>query len=150
MRCRTVVLEAPGSKRAISAKRWRRAATAVEFALVAPVAFVLILGLIEFGRALMVQHLLNNAARQGARVATLEGKSDTDVTTAVNAAMKTQTTTNMTTTVTVNGVAANSSTANPGDEIVVTVSIPVGTFTWLPFTQFLKGSLSGAYSLRRE
>jgi len=130
----------------------RRGASAVEFAIVAPVAFMLILGLIEFGRALMVQHMLNNAARQGARVATIEGKANSDVTTAVNSALQGQPTTNMTTTIMVNGTVANANTANPGDEIEVTVALPVSTFTWLPFTQYLKSnaSITGVYSLRRE
>src|SRR5579884_3784762 len=45
----------------------RRGATAVEFALVAPVFFMFILGLIELGRGMMVQSLLENAARAGVR-----------------------------------------------------------------------------------
>src|SRR3974390_1590511 len=70
----------------------RRGASAVEFAVVAPFFFLLVLGLIEFGRALMVQHMLNNAARIGARVATIEGKANSDVTTAINTAMQSQST----------------------------------------------------------
>ena len=97
----------------------------------------------------MVQHLLTNAARQ-AHVATIEGKANSDVTTAVNAALQGQLTTNMTTTVTVAGVVADASTAQAGNEIVVSVSLPVSTFTWLPFSGYLSGSLTGVYSLRRE
>jgi Flp pilus assembly protein TadG len=130
---------------------WRyRGATAVEFAVVAPVTSMLILGLIDFGRALIMQHFLHDATRQGARVATLEGKTNSDVTTAVNAAMKTQSTTNMTATVTVNGAVANASTANPGDEIIVSISLPVSTFTGFSYSNYLTGSLIGVYSLRRE
>ena len=139
-----------GGIRAVLAIARRRGATAVEFALVAPIAFLLILGLIEFGRALMVQHLLNNAARQGARVATIEGKANSDVTTAITTAMQGQPTTGMTTTVTVAGTVANASTAVAGNEIVVSVSLPVSTFTWLPVPRYMTGSLTGVYSLRRE
>jgi Flp pilus assembly protein TadG len=51
--------------------RWRRGAAAVEFALVAPVFLLLVFGLIELGRMVMVQQALTNAAREGCRTATL-------------------------------------------------------------------------------
>src|SRR2546422_1028142 len=47
------------------ATRARGAATIVEFAVVAPIFFVLVLGLVEAGRAFMVNELLTEAARQG-------------------------------------------------------------------------------------
>src|SRR4051794_25542631 len=47
----------------------RRGATAVEFAVVAPVMFALVLGIVEVGRAFMVQHLLTDVARDSARYA---------------------------------------------------------------------------------
>lgn len=43
----------------------------VEFAVVAPVIFALIFGFFEFGRMTMVQHAIANAAREGARMASL-------------------------------------------------------------------------------
>ncbi len=45
----------------------RLGAAAVEFAIVAPLFFMLVFGCIEFGRALMVQQILTNASRVGAR-----------------------------------------------------------------------------------
>jgi Flp pilus assembly protein TadG len=45
-----------------------RGAVAVEFALLAPVLIMLLLGIMEFGRAYNVQITLSNAAREGARV----------------------------------------------------------------------------------
>ena len=44
----------------------RRGAAATEFAIVAPVFFLMVIGFIEFGRALMVQQVLVNASRVGA------------------------------------------------------------------------------------
>jgi Flp pilus assembly protein TadG len=49
----------------------RSGVAAVEFALVAPIFFLLVFGLIEFGRMMMVQQALTNAAREGSRVAVL-------------------------------------------------------------------------------
>jgi len=45
----------------------RRAAAMVEFAIVAPVLFVLIFGIIDFGRVFFLYNNLTNAAREGAR-----------------------------------------------------------------------------------
>ena len=48
------------------AKR-QRGGTLVEFAVVLPVFFILIMGIIEFGRAYNIQQNLTDAAREGAR-----------------------------------------------------------------------------------
>ena len=48
-------------------KPGERGAAAVEFALILPVLLLLVLGLVEFGRAYNVQISLSNAAREGAR-----------------------------------------------------------------------------------
>lgn len=48
-----------------------RGQSTVEFALVLPVALVLLLGLVQIGVALTTQIQLENAARQGARAAAL-------------------------------------------------------------------------------
>lgn len=47
----------------------RRGAAAVEFAVVLPVLFTLMLGTWEVGRVVQVQQILVNAAREGARLA---------------------------------------------------------------------------------
>jgi Flp pilus assembly protein TadG len=58
----------------------RSGIAAVEFALVAPIFFLLVFGLIEFGRMMMIQQSLTNAAREGCRVAILPTtKDDADV-----------------------------------------------------------------------
>ncbi|MET3920462.1 TadE family protein [Arthrobacter sp. UYEF20] len=49
-------------------KTSERGAVAVEFALLAPVLVMLLLGIMEFGRAYNVQITLSNAAREGVRV----------------------------------------------------------------------------------
>lgn len=55
----------------------------VETALVLPIFFMIVLGIIEFGRAMMVAQLLNNGAREGTRVAIMPGSTNTDVQNAV-------------------------------------------------------------------
>lgn len=44
-----------------------RGAAAMEFALILPVLAALVFGVIDFGRLLYTQEVLNNAAREGAR-----------------------------------------------------------------------------------
>jgi hypothetical protein len=53
-------------------------------------------------------------------------------------------------TVQVNDNTADAATARAGDEITVVVTVPVASVTWLPGAQFLKGSMGGRYTLRRE
>ena len=60
-------------------RKRRRGAAAVEFAVVAPVFFILIFGMIEFGRMVMVQQVITNASREGARLSVLDGTTATDV-----------------------------------------------------------------------
>lgn len=61
----------------------RRGVSAVEFALVTPLFLALVLGIVEFGRAMMVGQLVTNAAREGARMAILSGSSNAQVEAAV-------------------------------------------------------------------
>jgi Flp pilus assembly protein TadG len=49
--------------------RGRRAAAAVEMAVVSSVGLLFLFGVFEYGRLLMVRQLLDNAAREGARYA---------------------------------------------------------------------------------
>lgn len=49
-------------------ERSERGAVAVEFAILAPVLIMLLLGIMEFGRAYSVQTSLSSAAREGVRV----------------------------------------------------------------------------------
>jgi Flp pilus assembly protein TadG len=58
-------------KRRVTLARNRRGATLVEFAVVAPVMFAFVFGIIEFGRLMMVQQAMTNAAREACREASL-------------------------------------------------------------------------------
>ena len=52
--------------------RNRKGAVAVEFAIVAPILVALVFGMIELGRAFEMQNLLDVAAREGARFASMD------------------------------------------------------------------------------
>jgi Flp pilus assembly protein TadG len=66
-----------------SSRQERRGAAVVEFAIVAPVFLLFVFGIIEYGRMVMVQQVLTNATREGARIAVLEGSTEDEVRTAV-------------------------------------------------------------------
>jgi Flp pilus assembly protein TadG len=50
-----------------------RAQALAEFALVAPIFFLMLFGIIDFGRYVYYVQILNNAAREGARYAIVHG-----------------------------------------------------------------------------
>ncbi len=130
----------------------RRGAAAVEFAVVAPFLFLMVFGSIEFGRAMMAKELLANAARQGARAGAIAGKSDSDIASVVTTSLSSTGIAGASApTVTVNGNSVNASTAATGDQVAVTVSVPVNSITWLPVSWFLSNTtLSETAVMRRE
>lgn len=131
--------------------RARRGAATVEFAIVTPLLFlVVILPTFEFGRGLMVAELVTNAARSGARVGVLPGNANSTVTSAVTTSLSDQGITGATTTITVNGAAADVSSAVAGDVVKVSVSVPYNSNSWIP-GRFLAGAtISGSQTMRRE
>jgi Flp pilus assembly protein TadG len=127
-------------------KSLRRGAAVTEFAIVAPVFFLMVIGFIEFGRALMVKQVLVNASRVGARMASTTGSTSSGVQTAV---------TNYTTGVAVPGVTAtvtpDPATAAAGTTITVTASVPFSTVSWMKSPWFLSGkTLTASSQMRKE
>jgi Flp pilus assembly pilin Flp len=128
-------------------ERERRGAAAVEFALVAPIFFLLVMGMIEVGRAVMVQQILTNAAREGARQATLDGMTADDVTGAVNTYLSNSTMPAATVTFP-QGYPENVSF---GDPVAVEVSLSFSQVSWLASPMYLGGkNLSAQSVMRRE
>lgn len=127
----------------------RKAAAAVEFAIVAPFLFLtVIIPTIEFGRGFMVSEMLTNAARSGCRAGVLPGNSNANVTTAVNNSLTSVS--GATTTVAVNGTIANCNTATAGNSITVTVSVPYSSVSWIPGSFLPSKTLTGSQTMRHE
>ena len=61
----------------------RRGAALVEMALVLPIFVTVVLGIVEFGRAMMVAQMCTNAAREGVRLAVLDSSTNAEVDQAV-------------------------------------------------------------------
>jgi Flp pilus assembly protein TadG len=130
----------------------RRGVSIVEFAFVAPVFFLFVLGIVELGRACMVTELLTEAARRACRHSVIEGTSTATIQ---------QSATDFLTSVGISGESAdvyindqpagttNVQTLPAYTEITVKVTVPIGNVTWTPLT-FVSGYLSGQYTMRRE
>jgi Flp pilus assembly protein TadG len=128
----------------------RPGAATVEMAFIAPVVFLLILGIVEIGRGIMVVHLLNNAAELGCRTGIVEGTSTANIQSTVTSELKSAGISGETVTVKVNDASADASTAGAGDEITVVVTVPTSSISWVGINRFLSGSLQGQYTMRRE
>lgn len=122
----------------------------VEFALVAVIFFTMVLAIIEFGRAFMLRHQLNDAARVGCRTAILQGKSSQNIKDVVTAYLQQSGITSQTTTVKVNGAEGEALSAPAEAEITVVVSVPMEKVTWLPGMKYVTGTLTGQFTMRRE
>jgi len=119
----------------------------VEFAIVAPVFLLMVFGMIEYGRMVMVYQVITNASREGARAAVLDGATTSSVTTAVQSYLSSAMLTGATVTVAPNPP----SNAEFGDPVTVTVSVGFSQVSWLPSPMYLGGkTLSSATVMRRE
>jgi Flp pilus assembly protein TadG len=58
----------------------QRGAALLEVAITIPLILAICVGIFEFGRAFQTWQVLTNAAREGARVAVITGRTDADVT----------------------------------------------------------------------
>lgn len=133
------------SRRRRQASACRRGAAAVEFAIVAPLFFMLIIGCVEFGRALMVQQVLTNCSRVGAREAITLNATESE---AISAASDFATGAAVSgTTVT---VTPDPAIAEAGDMISVTVSVPFDNVSWIPAPWFMGGATLDATSVMRK
>jgi Flp pilus assembly protein TadG len=119
----------------------------VELAVVLPLFVLLVFGTIEFGRMVMVQQLITNAAREGARSAILDGATTADVTSAVTSYL------------TASAVSGTSVVVSPdppssapyGSSVTVRVSVPFDAVSWLPSPMYLAGkTLQAQCVMRRE
>ncbi|HEY3967646.1 MAG TPA: TadE/TadG family type IV pilus assembly protein [Planctomycetaceae bacterium] len=132
----------------------RRGVAAVETALLLPVFIAAVLGLVELGRGIMISQLLETAARNGARLAIIDGTTNAQVTSNVQTFLLTTANIapgNITVAIADNGSgSAPLANATTGDTISVTVSVPFSTVSWLP-PNYLKGvTLSALCVMQHE
>jgi Flp pilus assembly protein TadG len=128
----------------------RRGASAVEMALVAPVLVTLLLGMIEAARLGMVAQMLTTAAREGCRVAVLDGMTQTDVQTRITAVLSGSGISVGTVTPTCPSTYTWTS-APTGTAITVSLSVPYSQVTWLKVPGFFSGvTISASATMSSE
>ena len=128
-------------------KRW--GAAAVEFAVVAPLFFLLVFGMVEFGRMVMIQQVITNASREGARKAVLDGATASNVKDSVVTYMTNGGVTIATSNVTISPT--DPASAASGSPVTVTVSVPFSQVSWLPSPMFLGSrQMTASTVMRRE
>ena len=104
----------------------------------------MVFGMVEFGRTIMVQQVLTNSSREGARMAVLDGATTSAVQTYLQ-----------------NGGVSNATVSvspDPpgfsgyGEPATVTVSVSFNQVSWLPTPMFVSGStqLTATTVMRRE
>lgn len=131
-----------------SYRKRRRGASVVEFALVAPVFILLVFGMVELGRMVMVQQLLTNASREGARRAILDGSTVSEVQDVVEQYLANTSVRVPRENIT---VSPDPEDAAFGDPITVSVSVPFESVSWLPAPMFLGGTnMEATTVMRRE
>ncbi len=103
----------------------RTGATAVEFALVAPIFFLLLLSSFEFSRLNVIRHTADNAAYEAARIAMVPGATAAEATTEATRIMG------------IVGARGTTITINPAtlgpntSQITVTVDVPLDQNGWI-------------------
>jgi Flp pilus assembly protein TadG len=125
----------------------RSGAAAVELAFVLPIFATLVFAQLETARLGQVTQMLTIAARQGARVAVMPGKTQSDVQAAVNGALANT------------GISVGTVTPSPstwqtdagGTLITVSMSVPYRQVSWMnPPMYFASNTLSGSATMSSE
>ena len=131
-------------------RRARSGATTLELAFTLPVFLTLTVGSIEFGRAFMVQQMVTNAAREGARHGIMAGTTADQVKTKVVDYLATGRIQVSPADITI--TPANlSSTTKSGQQVRVHIRVPYGNVTWMPVPWFLgQASLASETTMRHE
>ena len=130
----------------------------VEVAVCFPVFLLILMGIIEFGRAMSVNQMLNSAARIGCRTAILDGSSNSSVTSLVQqhvvSTLGCQTSSvNVSITVTSSRTGAalsNVSQATTGDLIKVDVYVLFADVSWSVKEWMGTSKIRGECSMQHE
>lgn len=127
----------------------RTGATVVEMAFTLPLFLMMGMAILEFGRGFMVQQLVTNASREGARHAVLPNTTNSDVVTKVRDYLTTGSINPQVVQVTV--TPNDLQTANTGTQVRVHVRVQYSDVAWIPAGWFLRGaSLTSETVMRHE
>jgi Flp pilus assembly protein TadG len=125
----------------------RRGASAVEFALIAPLMIAFTFGLIELGRIMLVKQTATHATREGARIAVRPTALSDDVVERVNEELAL---------LAIDGATVEVEPglledAEPGSTVTVRVRVDIDSISWIPnYFEFATSEIVAESSMRRE
>lgn len=137
----------------------RSGAALVEMALVLPIFVMVTLGIVEFGRAMMVGQIVSNAARETARLGIVDGSTNTGITTfckdflhdAINVNQS-----DVTVTITVTehpgnpGASNTIENASAKDLVTIKVEVPFDKVSYVAGSYLSGKTLAGISAMRHE
>ena len=126
---------------------WRRAhrgAVVVEFAICAPILFLMFFAALEFGRVNMIRQSIENAVYEGCRRGIVPGATAADCQAAAQ--------------IVLNSISANgadidvtpAAITDDTEEVTVAISVPVNSNSWVVPLFFKDKVISNSMTLRRE
>lgn len=127
-----------------SRQKLRRGATAVEFAIVAPIFFLLMMASFEFSRMNVIRHTADNAAYEAARHAMVPGATAAEAVAKANSILNTVGTRGARVTITPTALGPTV------DTISVSIDVPLNQNGWI-VPKFTSGrTLTAQSTLRTE
>ena len=125
----------------------RRGASAVEFAMIAPLMIAFTFGLVELGRIMLVKQTATHATREGARIAVRPTANNNDVIERVNEELELLAIENATIEVEPSSI----EDAEPGSQVTVRVRVNIASISWIPnYFAFDTSEIVAESSMRRE
>jgi Flp pilus assembly protein TadG len=146
-------------KQLMNRRQNRCGAALVEMALVLPIFFGVVLGIVEFGRAMTVSQMVTNATRESTRMAIIDGSTNTTVETwaedflnsSINVAAS-----DVTVAITVVAAQGNDDpnnqvgNAQARDLVTVNISVPFDEVSYVPGSYLNGKNLTAQSSMRHE
>lgn len=120
----------------------RRGAAMVEMAVMLPVVALLLMGMLEASRMCVTTQLLTNAAREGCRVASAQGKTSQDVTSRIDATLTAAGITPALVTRTLSPPSIETTVLNA--QITLTLSVNFSDVNWFSSPFFFKNTTVSA------
>jgi Flp pilus assembly protein TadG len=115
----------------------RKGLVTVEYAIVLALVFVVLWGIIEMGRMVLVADCIIQAAQEGARKGIVPGSTSAQVAAEVNSILSASFISGATVTTTPSDI----TTLKTAQPLTVSVSVPFSAVTWMPSPQFLKNKV---------